>query len=394
MLMATGTFVTGIQMTCMPPLFKEISEDLGLNLVQIGSVWGLSSLAGIFVSLLGGVLSDRFGIKRIMTVFCLLAGFTGALRGVGDGFLFLTLFVVLNGAVRLIIPVTITKTIGILFKGPRLGFAMGIGAMGMGLGLMLGTLLSATVLSPWLGGWRNVMFFLGGVSALVGVIWWFFGKEPEKETDTTGQPVVHVSVRQAVSELAKIKAVWVVAFALLFRVGCLQGMTGYIPLFLRNQGWVGASADATLSAFYAISTLCVVPLTMLSDKLRSRRKVLIPAAVVAVVCVGLLPLADTGGVWALMIINGIFMDGFMALAITTLVESEGVKPVYSGIAIGMVFTITQVGAVVAPPIGNFLEETVMTGMAFYFWAALGVVSLIVLSLYRKTSGKPTPSLAN
>ena len=71
----------------MPVLFKEISEDLGLSLVQIGTVWGISSLAGIFVSILGGVLTDRFGIKHIVGIFCILVGITVALRGLCDSFL-------------------------------------------------------------------------------------------------------------------------------------------------------------------------------------------------------------------------------------------------------------------------------------------------------------------
>ncbi|MCJ7604822.1 MAG: MFS transporter [Dehalococcoidales bacterium] len=381
LLTATGTFVAGIQMSCMPPLFKEISDELGLSLVQIGSVWGLSSLAGIFVSILGGVLSDRFGAKRILTIFCILTGITGALRGVADSFAVLSLFVILNGAVRLIIPVSVTKTIGLWFRGPRLGMAMGVGAMGMGLGLMLGPLLSATVLSPWLGGWRNALFFLGGVSAFIGVLWWLFGREPPAAEPADEKPET-ISVRQAISELVRVRVIWIVGLTLLFRIGCLMGMNGYIPLYLRGQGWAPAAADATLSVFYAVSTLCVVPLTYLSDRLGSRLKVMIPATIVTIVCVGLIPLADGAGVWTLMIINGIFMDGFMALSTTVLMESKGVKPVYSGIALGMIFTIAQIGAVAAPPLGNALAS-VSAGTPFYFWAALAVVSLGVLTFYRK-----------
>lgn len=381
LLTATGTLVAGIQMSCMPPLFKEISDELGLSLVQVGSVWGLSNLAGIFVSIIGGVLSDRFGSKRILTIFCILTGITGALRGIGDSFAILALFVVLNGAVRLIVPVSVTKTVGLWFQGPRLGMAMGVGAMGMGLGLMLGPLLSATVLSPWLGGWRNVMFFLGGVAAFIGVLWWLLGKEPPAE-DPAQQSADPVSVRQAISELVRVKAVWFIGLTLLFRMGCLMGMNGYIPLYLRGQGWVPAAADTTLSAFYAVSTLCVVPLTYLSDRLGSRKKIMIPAAIAAIVCVGLIPLTDGAGVWTLMIINGVFMDGFMALSTTVLMESKGVRPAYYGIALGMIFTIAQIGAVSSPPLGNSFAS-ISAGAPFYFWAVLAVVSLGILILYRK-----------
>lgn len=38
-------------------------------------------LAGLFVVLIGGLLGDRFGVKRTLGTLCLLAGVAGALRG-------------------------------------------------------------------------------------------------------------------------------------------------------------------------------------------------------------------------------------------------------------------------------------------------------------------------
>ena len=77
----TGTFVSAIPFSCMPVLFKEISDDLGLNLVEIGAIWGAGNLAGIFISILAGLLSDRFGVKLILGLSCLFVGITGAMRG-------------------------------------------------------------------------------------------------------------------------------------------------------------------------------------------------------------------------------------------------------------------------------------------------------------------------
>ena len=77
----TAALVSTLPVSCMPALFKEISEDLSLNLVQIGTVWGVVYLAGVFLSLFGGLLSDRLGLKSLMVVSCLLVGITGAARG-------------------------------------------------------------------------------------------------------------------------------------------------------------------------------------------------------------------------------------------------------------------------------------------------------------------------
>ena len=378
----TGTLVSAIPFSCMPVLFKEISDDLGLTLVQIGAIWGAGNLAGIFISIIAGLLSDRFGVKRILSIFCILVGVTGALRGFSDGFFILALTMFLNGIVRLIIPITVTKTIGLWFRGKNLGMAMGVGAMGMGLGLMLGPLLSATIMSPALGGWRNVMHLYGALSVVVGILWLLFGREPTQVGSSAASG--RVPFRQALSRLIRLKPLWFIGLTLLFRVGCLMGMTGYLPLYLREQrGWEIAAADGTLAAFYAISTICVVPLCFLSDRIGSRKIILYIAVIVTIGCIGLIPIVDGVTIWLLMLLAGIFMDGFMSLIVTMLLETEGVGPAYSGTALGIVFTIVHIGSVGSPPLGNSLES-IGQGAPFFFWASLSIAALVTLSFIKET----------
>ena len=382
---ASGTFVATIPFSCMPPLFKEISEDLGLNLVQIGSVWGLASLAGVFVSIIAGVLGDRFEVKLILSVSCLLVGITGAMRGLSDSFLALSITVFINGIVRFIVPINATKAVGMWFKGQNLGMAMGISAMGMGLGLMLGPMISATILSPLLGGWRNVMYLYGAVSIVIGILWFLYGREP-RQVDSTTRDSGKVPIRQALSRLIHIKALWFIGFTLLLRVGCIMGMTGYLPLYLREQGWTPASADGTLVAFYAVSTICVVSLSSLSDRLGSRKVILFSALIVTIICFGLLPFVEGISIWFLMILSGVFMDGFMAISVTMLLETDGVKPIYSGTALGIIFTIAQVGGFVSPPLGNSFAS-LHPGLPFIFWATLSLLALFTLAPTKETGWK-------
>jgi MFS family permease len=392
LLTATSTFVTAIPFSCLPALFKEISEELNLTLVQIGTIWGLSSLAGLFVSIISGVLSDRFKAKFILTVLCILGGITGGIRGLSGGFLSLAITVFISGITRMMLPVNITKAVCIWFKGPKLGTAIGISAMGMGLGLMLGPMISATILSPLLGGWRNVLYLYGAISVFIGFIWFMFGKDPQRVDPITEIPDA-IPLRQSFSSLIRLKALWLIGLMLLFRIACIMGVTGYIPLYLRGQGWPAAEADGTLSAFYAISTVCVIPLAFISDRLGSRKAILFPSLIVAIVCVTLLPFVDSVTVWVLMILTGIFMDGFMAITVTMLLETEGVGTAYSGTAMGIMLTIAQVGSVISPPIGNSFAD-IAPGAPFIFWAALSVVSLIVLFFIRETGRKKTIAVEN
>jgi len=381
----TGAMVTSIPFSCLPALFQEMSEDLGLNLVQIGTIWGLASLAGVFFSIIGGVLGDRFGVKIILPISCILTGITGALRGLSTSFSTLALTVFLNGIVRLIVPINMIKVIGMWFKGRNLGTAMGISAVGMGAGLMLGPMISATLLSPLLGGWENVMYLYGVIGVFIGIVWFFFRRDPD-EVESIAQSSSTVPFRQAFSKMVRIKALWLLGITLLFRSSCIIGMTGYLPLYLREKGWEVAGADGTLAAFYGISTLCVVPLSLLSDKIGSRKLILNIGLVVTLICFGILPLMDGNAIWALMLLSGIFMDGFMTIIMTMMLETEGVGPIYSGTAMGLVLTIAQIGNVVSPPLGNSLAS-IHPGLPFVFWAALSVFALITLALVKDTGWK-------
>jgi len=366
----------------MPVLFKEISDDLGLSLVQIGTIWGLGSLAGIFVGVISGVLSDRFGVKLILSVFCILVGITGALRGISQSYAVLAVTVFTNGIFRMIIPVTLTKAIGLWFKGKNLGLAMGISAVGMGLGLMLGPLISATVLSPALGGWRNVVYFFGAISVGMGILWILFGREPYQ----SGSPRTAAGMmplRQALSKLIRLKPLWLIGFTLLLRQGSIIGMAGYLPLYLREQGWGTASADGTLSAYFAVSSLCVIPLSYLSDKIGSRKAILYPGILATVACFALLPAADDRMIWVLVICAGVCMDSFMSVIVTMLVETPGLKMEHAGIAVGIAFSLGSLGIAASPPLGNSLAG-INPGAPFYFWAALAFLALIPVSLAKDT----------
>jgi MFS family permease len=378
---ATSTFVSAIPFSCMPVLFEEISRDLHLSLVQIGTVWGMTSLAGVFVSLLGGVLGDKYGLKWVIAISCLLVGVTGALRGLSNGFFMLTALVFANGLVRAIIPINITKTTAVWFRGRNLGMANGVGAMGMGLGLMLGPAVSASIMSPLLGGWRKVMFLYGALSVAVAVLWFIFGKAPSH--DNSPEQAVGTPVGKALPQLLRNKGVWLVGLVLLFRSAGINGMTGYLPIYLVGQGWSEASAGTTLAVFYAVSTSAVILISTLSDRIGSRKAILIPGLVVMTASLALLPVVSSPGVWLMMAVSGLFMDSFMSIVITMLVETEGVGFQHAGLALGIVFTIAPLGSAIAAPVGNSLARF-GAGVPFFFWSGLSVIALVAIFFTRET----------
>jgi NNP family nitrate/nitrite transporter-like MFS transporter len=377
----TGTLAVAMPNMCLPVLFEEIAEDLGLSLVQIGLIWGIGALAGIPTGLVGGAIGDRFGARRTLSVACLLAGLAGALRGLSNDLVTLGVTVFLFGLMTPMIMMNVIKTCGVWFSQRQLGVANGAIAMGMALGFMVSSMISATLLSPWLGGWRNVLFFYGAIAMVFSVPWYFSRPVP----NDAGEPASETSsktLRQTVSHAVRIRNVWLLGFALLGIGGCIQGTLGYLPLYLRGLGWTEASADGALATYHATSMIFVMPIALWSDRLGSRRKVLMAAALMIILGVGLLSVVEGIMIWVAVGMAGLVRDGFMAVLQALVLETEGVGARYAGTAMGLVMLFSGLGRLLAPPLGNSLAS-IASALPFLFWASLATMGLLVLYTVRE-----------
>jgi MFS family permease len=382
----TGTLTVAVPMMCLPVLFEEIAGELSLSLVQIGLVWGLGALASIPTGLVGGAISDRLGARRTLYIACLLVGPAGALRGLANDLATLAATIFLFGLVAGMIMMGVTKTCGVWFSRRQLGLANGVVAMGAALGFMLSSMISATLLSPWLGGWRNVLFFYGAIAMVISVPWYLSWPAPNDVEVSVGE-IGAMSLRRTIAHVALIRNVWLLGFVLLCIGGCVEGTLGYLPLYLRGLGWPEAAADGALSTFHAASMIFVIPIALWSDRLAARKRVLMVAALMIITGVGLLSVVDGMGVWGAVSIAGLVRDGFMAVFMTMLIETEGVRTAYVGTAMGLVMVLSGLGRLVAPPLGNSLAY-IASALPFVFWASLAAVGFLGLCLVREEKALP------
>lgn len=383
----TFTFACAMPMICMTVLFKEISEDLGLSLVEMGMVWGIPTMAALFVVLIGGMLADRYGARRVIGIACLMAGLAGAMRGLSGDFISLAVTTFIFGLFFWVIPASILKTIATWFYGRKFVIANGVVAAGMGVGFTVGSMISATVLSPLLGGWENVLFLYGAISIIIGLLWFITVREPERLGSAGSEG--GVPFRQSISRVFRNKSIWLIGLTLLGYTACIQGMTGYFPTYLRNLGWTAAGADGTLAIFTGVSTLGVIPLVLLAQRFSLRKAIIFPILFITAVGVALLPLVGSAMVWVLMGLVGFARDGFMAICLTMGMETKGIGVVYAGTAVGLIQTILNLGSSIAPPLGNSLADpsNPASPFPFFLWGAFGLLALVAFIFVKETARK-------
>ena len=376
----TFTFVVAIPQMSLPVLFDEISAELGLSLVQVGWIWGVGSLLGILVGIIGGPVGDRFGPRRTLAAACLFMGIAGGARGFSNSFLMLMLTTLFTGFAQWSIPMNVHKACGVWFPKRQLGLANGAVSVGMALGFLLGALLAATVLSPLLGGWRNVLFVYGALSILFGMFWMF----SQEKAPVQGQQSNHnITFREAIGQVIRLRNVWILCIATAGVSGCVNGMLGYLPLYLRDLGWEPIKADSTLASFHAASMICAIPIALLSDRVGSRRKVLMAAVLLIGIGTGLLGFASGLLISAAVLIAGISRDGFMATTMSAIIEEEGVGARFAGTATGLNISVMGITNVFAPPVGNWLTKF-GTGLPFLFWASLVFLGFVGYFFMRHT----------
>jgi hypothetical protein len=379
----TSACTVAMPTICMSVLFKEISGDLKLDLVQVGFVWGIVFLPSLITNLIGGALGDRFGPKYMLVAACLLVGVMGALRGFASGFGTLAAGSLLFGTVTPLVMTSLFKICGQWFSRRQLGLANGVLSMGMALGYMLGSEISATYLSPLLGGWRNVLFLYGAIAIAIAIPWFFTRLLPGSDGGHGNKPgVKSIAMWKAFSDVAHVKQAWLLG-AILFGIsGCIQGTLGYLPLYLRGLGWVPANADAAAATFHATSMILVIPIALWSDKVGSRKKVLLIVAPLIVAGIGLLAIVDGIGVWGAVSLAGMVRDGFMGVFMTFIIETEGIGPRYAGTATGFVMGWSGMGNLIAPPVGNSLAS-IGASLPFVFWSSLAFLGFLGLWISRE-----------
>lgn len=179
-LVSGGTMINYLDRSVMGIAAPSISADLGLNAAMMGLIFSAFSWTYAASQIPGGILLDRLGTKLTYWLALTLWSLFTGLQGLANGFLSLLGMRLLVGAAEAPCFPTNSRVVATWFPQQERARATGIYTFAEYVGLAFLSPLLFWILHAY--GWRVLLFAVGAVGILYGLLWWKKFHEPHQST--------------------------------------------------------------------------------------------------------------------------------------------------------------------------------------------------------------------
>jgi AAHS family 3-hydroxyphenylpropionic acid transporter len=372
-------------MNCIPPFNTTIQKELGLSSTQIGWAWGMIGLGALLFSVIGGLISDRFGARQTGFFGLLLMAFSGTLRGLAEGYGQLLASMLLFGVAVGVTRPNLPRALSQWFPPNRLGMVNGLAAGGGALGAALSMAFSVSFFGPLVGGWRNVVFVLGIISFFLAVSWAVLIRERSSGEPSTPDMT---EVMNGFKLVLRSKPVWILSIAAFLLFGHTGSWVSHFPGFFEYKHHMSsAAAGHMVSITLFAGVFAAIFLPTLSDRLGSRKPAILLACVAGGLC-NMLQGSFLGPVLIVILVIMPFGVGTISpLMMTIPFELKELPRSVAGAAIGMIFTFQNIGLFLYPVFSGKLIDLFTPNYYPFFVAQMmtfAVTFLLVWQLLPET----------
>ena len=324
----------------VPSLAYCLFPDLSLTHAQFTLLITGPTLTAVFVSIPGGALGDRYGIRLVVAVAAFLAGIFGLARAFAPGFNEMFALMCLCGiSFGFAIP-NLPKLVSIWFPSRQIGLASGIYTTAMGTGLSLGLLTG-----PLFGSWKPAFIYTGIATLVIAILWTLFSRNAPKGVEIRMLPMI-----SGIKRGIKSKNVWLIGIMMLLNYGVLVAFSGNLPEALESMHHVNpekAGAISSLLTWGIVAGNFVIPLA--SDRIGLRKPFLYVCSIVAATCLFFAwRLAPSFATSALTFPGGFSIGGIASLLFALPVELPEIGHEHVGGAAGIVVSLGNMGAFLIP----------------------------------------------
>lgn len=370
----------------LPPVLSLIIEELEISHAQAGSLMSLAALPGILLAIPGGLLADRYGVKRIGVLTLLLLFFGSLIVALGKSYWMLAVGRVITGIGAMVLLVVIPQAIAQWFRGREMGTGMGV----FNTAMPVGSILSFNLL-PLLGknfGWRAAVTPAVFVAFIALLLFLLVYKSPSrsKERQTSEGEGLWSSLWQGTLP------VWLIGLAWMWFNGAVLSLTTFAPDFFVQRGFDIGFAGF-LASIFMWGSLVLSPLVgYLTDRFQVKELSLALGGVGLAIFI-LLVYSYPSGALPLMILVGV--AGSLIPAPVFSLVPDVLPERKLGLGYGIVTTCVNIGMVAGPyaiGLGRDLTGSYQTSFTIMSLSALLVTATAVpLILSRRRLRRRQPA---
>lgn len=358
-------------------LGRELS-DSQFSLVNMAPL-----IPGIFLSLISGLLVDRFGPRKVITTGVVLSAIGVVLRVSLDSYGTILASMILMGVCATFLNANSPKVLGTWFAPGKASVLLGVFLAIANVSMALGTGIVAVFDTV-----HSAFVCAAIVAVIVAVLWILFmrdnkhapaGMEEAAAVEEGEKP----SVIACIKVCAKSTGVWKAAFCMMCICTATVGATQFLPTALLSRGVSQDTASLCGMCITIGATIgCLVSPT-LSTKLKQPKKWMFFGGIIAAI--------GTSFAWRItsipimvicLVITGFLTSGFSPIVNALPLSLKEIGPKYAGTAGGFIATVQLLGNVILPTyvICNIVGNNNYNGMFICFGALMLIFSVLCIFL--------------
>ncbi|MFC7019554.1 MULTISPECIES: CynX/NimT family MFS transporter [Haloarcula] len=363
----------------LPAYLSTLIEAFGLTGAQAGLLAGAVPLTYVPVALFSGVVVDRVGPFNGLAVSVALVGVAQLGRSAATGFPAMLAFTVVLGVGGTGVTFGLPKLVSTLFPSGRTGLPSSVYLLGASAGTASAFAVGRPILGPALGGWRPLFYYTGlfalGYAAVLGAVA-VVGPTPGRGSGETSFSLD--SMRRDLAIILRHRDLLLVVAVGTMYLLVVHGMQGWLPTILEARGAAPGRAGRSTALLVAANAAGVLLVPAVTDRTGHRRDAILVCGGGILVGVGTVAAAGTGLVLtAGVVATGLGVGGLAPLVRVIPPELEGIGRARTGLAVGLVFAVGEVGGFLGPVLvgtGRDLTASFLPGLALL--AAGGVVVVL------------------
>lgn len=326
----------------LPTLHDRILEELSLTESQYSSIFTANLFPAIFLSLISGLLVDRFGPRICVGIAVVLAAAGGVGRIFAGSYSVMWICMLLSGLGCLFMTSSSAKILFPYFPPEKLGAIVGIVTAGSNVGMFV-----ATASTPWFSGTNSAFVFAAVLGVILAICWFIFVK---KEGTDGAAEVKPAPILESLKVCLKNKYVWIAGITMFFLLIAQVVISGFLPSALKAVHGMSDKTSGLMTSAFMLG--CILGSTFgprLLNKVSSRRAYLLVSLLIAAVGIGLSWKIGNPVLLAIaLIISGAAHGQFVPVIYAFPIALPEIGATYAATATGLIATIEMIGATQVP----------------------------------------------